>query len=355
MAIPAFLRDLLTATGPSGYEAPAAEAWRSHAQSFAAEVITDTLGSSVARVPAREKAEDAPLIGLVGHIDEIGIVVTHIADEGVLRFGTIGGWDSHVLVGQRVTIQTASGPLPGVIGRKPVHLLEDEERKQVMKIENLYIDVGATGKDDAARLVAIGDPGVIAAEPLELAHGRIASKAMDNRLGAYVVAEAARRVAEEGGSGWNVAAVAAAQEETTFGGARTTAFALEMGCCIVVDVTHASDIPGIDVATAGEASLGHGPQIGRGANLHPRVFELLREVADAENMSYSIAVPGKRTGTDADAIHMARAGVPCGLVSIPLRYMHSPVETMQLADVEGAIELIASFCLRLGRDEDFRR
>ena len=122
MAIPAFLRDLLTATGPSGYEAPAAEAWRSHAQSFAAEVSSDTLGSSVARVPAREKAEDAPLIGLVGHIDEIGLVVTHIADEGVLRFGTIGGWDSHVLVGQRVTIQTASGPLPGVIGRKPVHL-----------------------------------------------------------------------------------------------------------------------------------------------------------------------------------------------------------------------------------------
>ena len=353
MAIPQFLRDLLTAAGPSGYESPAAEVWRRHTRSFASDVTYDTIGSSVAWLPGA--GAEARNIGLVGHIDEIGIVVTHITDEGVLRFQTIGGWDAHVLVGQRVTIQAAGGAVPGVIGRKPTHLLEDDERKQVAKIDSLYVDIGASDKDDAKRLVAVGDPAVIAAEPYELAHGRVASKAMDNRLGAYIVAEAARRVAEEGGAKWGVTAVAAAQEETTFGGASTTAFAVPMGCCVVVDVTFAADVPGIDAAKAGDAKLGNGPQIARGANLHPRMFELLAEAAEAEGIRYSVAVPGKRSGTDADAIHMAREGVPCGLVSVPLRYMHSPVETVQLDDVEGAIEVIAAFCLRLDPDEDFRR
>src|SRR3954466_11403980 len=154
MAIPEFLEALLTATGPSGYETPAAEVWRESARGFAAEVTSDTVGSSVARVPAGDA--DAPLIGLVGHIDEIGLAVKHITDEGVLRFGSIGGWDPQVLVGQRVTILTSNGPIPGVVGRKPIHLLEEEERKQVAKLEQLYIDIGATSRDDAARLVAIG-------------------------------------------------------------------------------------------------------------------------------------------------------------------------------------------------------
>jgi endoglucanase len=353
MAIPEFLEALLTATGPSGYETPAAEVWREHAGAFAGEVSSDTVGSSVARVPA--SADDAPLMGLVGHIDEIGLVVKHITDEGVLRFGTIGGWDPQVLVGQRVTVVTASGPLPGVVGRKPIHLLEEDERKQVAKIEQMYIDIGATDRDDAKRLVAIGDPVVITAKPVELANGRVASKAMDNRLGSYIVLEAARRVAAEGTSRWSVAAVAAAQEETTFAGARTSAFALDFQACIVVDVTFASDVPGSDSAKAGDAKLGHGVQISRGANLHPRMAQLLMEAAEAENIPYTVAVPGRSSGTDADAIHFARAGVPCGLVSVPLRYMHSPVETVQLADVEHAIELLAAACLRADPNEDFRR
>jgi endoglucanase len=354
MAIPDFLEQLLTASGPSGYEAPAAGVWRKHAESYAKDVTFDTMGSSQAWVPAKGDG-DARIAGLVGHIDEIGLVVTHITEEGVLRFQTIGGWDPHVLVGQRVTVQGAAGPVTGVVGRKPIHLLEEDERKSVIKIEHMYVDIGATDRDDAARIVSIGDPAVIAVAPVELAHRRLASKAMDNRLGADVVAEAARRVADQGGSSWGVTAVAAAQEETTFGGASTTAFAVPMGCCVVVDVTFASDVPGIDAARTGEAKLGHGPQISRGANLHPRMFDLLVEAAQAENIPYSVAVPGKRSGTDADAIHMAREGVPCGLVSIPLRYMHSPVETVQLDDVEGAIELLAAFCLRLDPDEDFRR
>jgi endoglucanase len=353
MAIPEFLEGLLTATAPSGYETPAAEVWRAQAQSFAAEVEWDTVGSSVARVPA--EGDGAPLVGLVGHIDEIGLVVKHITSEGVLRFGTIGGWDPQVLVGQRVTILTSKGPVAGVVGRKPIHLLEEDDRKQVAKFEQMYIDIGASDRDDAARVVSIGDPAVIAALPQELANGRIASKAMDNRLGAYIVLEAARRAAAEGGSKWSIAAIAAAQEETTFAGARTSAFALDMQACIVVDVTFASDIPDIDEAKTGQAKLGHGPQISRGANLHPRMTELLVEAAEAESIPFNIAVPGKNSGTDADAIHFARAGVPCGLVSVPLRYMHSPVETIQLSDVEQAIELLAATCLRLDPEEDFRR
>lgn len=354
MATPEFLHALLTATGPSGYEAPAADVWRDSARTFTEDVTSDTVGSSVARVHAADK-EGAPLIGLVGHIDEIGVVITNITDEGVLRFGSIGGWDPHVLVGQRVSIRTANGPLPGVIGRKPIHLLEEEERKQAAKLEQLYIDIGAVGRDDAARLVRVGDPAVIAAQPVELANGRLASKAMDNRLGAYIVLEAARRVASEEASRWAVAAVAAAQEETTFAGARTSAFALDFQACIVVDVTFASDTPGIDPAKAGVAKLGHGVQIARGGSLHPRMTELLLETAEAENIPYVIGVPGRHSGTDADAIHFARAGVPCALVSVPLRYMHSPVETVQLADVEHAIELLAATCLRLDPAEDFRR
>lgn len=352
MPIPPFLDALLTATGPSGYETPAAEVWRESARAFAAEVTSDTVGSSVARVPG---PDGAPLMGLVGHIDEIGLAVKHITEEGVLRFGTIGGWDPQILVGQRVTVLTASGPLPGVVGRKPIHLLEDDERKAVAKFDQMYIDIGASNGDDARRVISIGDPAVIAAPPVELMGGRIASKAMDNRLGAYIVLEAARRVADSGGAKWGVASVAAAQEETTFAGARTSAFALDLQACIVVDVTFASDVPGSEPAKFGEAKLGHGVQIGRGANLHPRMTELLIETAKAEEIPYTISVPGRNSGTDADAIHFARAGVPCGLVSVPLRYMHSPVETVQLADVEHAIELLAATCLRIDPAEDFRR
>src|SRR4051794_16145728 len=355
MAIPSFLQDLLTATGPSGYETPAAEVWRESARSFTRQVSSDTVGSSVARVAGAGETDGAPLIGLVGHIDEIGLVIKHITDEGVLRFGTIGGWDPQILVGQRVTVQTANGPVAGVVGRKPIHLLDEDDRKQVAKFEQMYIDIGAASRDDAARLVSLGDPGVIAAQPIELANGRIASKAMDNRLGAYIVLEAARRVAAEGGARWSVASVAAAQEETTFAGARTSAFALDLQACIVVDVTFASDVPDSDPAKAGEAKLGHGVQIARGANLHPRMTQLLMETVEAENIPYSVAVPGRNSGTDADAIHFARAGVPCGLVSVPLRYMHSPVETVQLADVDHAIELLAATCVRLDPAEDFRR
>jgi putative aminopeptidase FrvX len=350
MATPDTLRKLLTAPGPSGYETAPAKVWREAAGEFA-EVSGDTLGSSVARVPGTGKG---PRLAIVGHIDEIGLIVTHISDEGFLHFIGVGGWDAQILVGQRVEVVTREGAIPGVIGKKPIHLLKDEERKKVAEVKDLHIDVGAKDGDEAREMVRIGDVAVIAGEPIELPNGRLASRSLDNRLGAFVALEAARLVAADGGAPGEVAAVAPVQEEITFAGAQTTAFSLEPDVAVVVDVTHATDAPGIDVKEIGKHELGSGPVIERGSIISPAVFELLHETAEAEGIPFTLAASARYTGTDADAVHISRAGVPTGVVSIPLRYMHSPVELVQLEDVENAAKLLAAFARRLD-DASFER
>src|SRR5919201_3574408 len=222
MAIPDVLRALLTAPGPSGYEAAPARVWREAADAFA-EVSGDVMGSSVARVKG---TGDGPLLAVVGHIDEIGLVVRHIDDNGFLWFTNIGGWDPQILVGQRVEIATRDGPVAGVIGRKAIHLLKEEDRKKVPLLKDLHIDVGAVDGDAARQRVRIGDVAVIDAEPVEVGEGRWVARSMDNRLGCFVALEAARLVAEAGGAPGPVVAAAVAQEEITFGGSRTTAFSL---------------------------------------------------------------------------------------------------------------------------------
>ncbi len=351
-AIPPVLGELLAAAGPSGYEVAPAAAWRSAAAAFAEQVEADTLGSSTARVPGRSSQRR---LAIVGHIDEIGLIVTHIDDDGFLWFRTVGGWDAQVLLGQRVRIATAEGSTVGVIGRKAVHLLREEERKQTPEVRDLHIDIGAADGDDARSLVRPGDVAVIDVEPVTLAAGRVSSRALDNRLGSYVALEAARLVSEAGGAEWEVVAVAAAQEEITFGGSRTVANALRPDVAIVVDVTHATDTPGADPKASGAHALGSGAVIARGSILHPRVSELLQEAATAESIPFTIEASGRNTGTDADAIHLSRTGVPTALVSIPLRYMHSPVEVVQLDDVEACARLIAAFAQRLPADISFER
>src|SRR3954453_23827287 len=271
MPIPPVLRSLLTATGPSGYETAPATVFREAAGAFA-EVSGDVMGSSWARVKG---TGDGPTLAIVGHIDEIGLIVTHIDDDGFLRFTGVGGWDAQILVGQRVEVATRDGVLPGVIGKKPIHLLKDEERKKVAELKELHIDIGARDGDEARGRVRIGDVAVISGEPVEMPNGRAVSRSMDNRLGCYVAYEAARLVAEAGGAAGDVVAVAAVQEETTFGGSATTAYALRPDPAVVVDVTHATDAPGIDVNELGSHPLGSGPVIERGSNLNPKVFELL--------------------------------------------------------------------------------
>jgi putative aminopeptidase FrvX len=353
--VPPLLAELLAARGPSGYETVPARVWREAAGEFA-EVSTDIVGTPLALVAPEHGYEHAPRRLLVmGHIDEIGLIVTHIDDEGYLWFREVGGWDAQILVGQRVVLDTNDGPVIGVVGKKPIHLLRDEERKKVADIRDLHIDIGARDGKQARELVRIGDVAVIEGEPVELPNGRLVSRALDNRLGSFVALEVARLVAEAGGAQWEIAAVAAAQEETTFGGSRTSAFALEPDAAIVIDVTHATDAPGIDLKEAGKHELGSGPVIARGSTLNNGVFELLYEAGKAEQIPFTVEASGRATGTDADAVHLSRSGVPTGLVSIPIRYMHSPVELVQLDDVHACARLIAAAALRLTSESSFER
>jgi putative aminopeptidase FrvX len=349
------LRELLSARGPSGYESAPAGVWLDAASKFA-EVSTDLLGTPLALVAPKHGYEKAPRRLLVmGHIDEIGLIVTHIDDDGYLWFREVGGWDAQILVGQRVVLDTSDGAVAGVVGKKPIHLLRDEERKKVAAIRDLHIDIGARNGEQARKLVRIGDVGVIDVQPVELPNGRLTSRALDNRLGSFVALEAARLIAKAGGAQWEIAAVAAAQEETTFGGSRTSAFSLKPDAAIVVDVTHATDAPGIDVKEAGKHELGSGPVITRGSTLNNPLFELLVNAGEAEKIPFTIEASGRATGTDADAVHLSRGGVPTGLVSIPIRYMHSPVELVQLDDVHASARLIAAAALRLTRETSFAR
>lgn len=349
------LRDLLAARGPSGYETAPAAVWCAAAERFA-EVSTDLVGTPLALVRPRKGARGPSRRLLVmGHIDEIGLIVNHIDEEGYLWFGEVGGWDAQILVGQRVVLDAKDGPVKGVVGKKPVHLLRADDRKKVAEIREMHIDIGARDGEQARAMVRVGDVAVIDAEPVELPNGRLSARALDNRLGSYVALETARLVAEAGGGQWELAAVAAAQEETTFGGSRTSAFSLAPDAAIVLDVTHATDAPGIDVKEAGKHELGSGPVIGRGSTLNHGVFELLHETAEAEEIPFTIEASARATGTDADAVHISRGGVPTGLVSIPVRYMHSPVEVVELADVHAAARLLAAFALRLDRRASFAR
>jgi endoglucanase len=353
MPLPDGLRRLLTAAGPSGFERAPAAAFADIARTFTDDVATDLMGSVVARVPGT--TPDAPLLAIVGHIDEIGLIVTHIDDDGFLSMTGVGGWDPQILVGQRLELLTKDGPIPAVVGKKPIHLLKEDERKKVPEMRDLHIDIGAPDGDAARAAVRVGDVAVIAGEPVELLGDRVISRSMDNRLGCWIALEAARLVAEGGGAPGDVAAVGAVQEEITFGGSRTTAYALRPDVAIAVDVTHATDAPGIDVKQQGKHELGGGAVIERGSTLHPAVFELLYEAAEREGIAHSVQVSTRATGTDADAIHSSRGGVPTGLVSIPLRYMHSPVEMVQLSDIEACARLIAAFARSLSAETTFTR
>ncbi len=352
---PQVLLDLLSARGPSGYESAPTAVWLQAAGAFA-EVSTDVQGTPRALVAPKHGFDQSPRRLLVmGHIDEIGLIVTHIDDEGFLWFRAVGGWDAQILVGQRLAIDTREGPLTGVVGKKPIHLLREEEAKKVADIRDMHIDIGARDGAQARERVRIGDVAVIDAQPAELPNGRLTSRALDNRLGSFVALETARLLAEAGGAQWELAAVAVTQEEITFGGSRTSAFALEPDAAIVVDVTHATDAPGIEVKESGKHELGSGPVLARGSTLNQQLFELLFDTAEAEKIPFTLEATSRATGTDADAVHLSRGGVPTALVSIPIRYMHSPVELVQLEDVHACARLIAAAALRLERETSFSR
>jgi putative aminopeptidase FrvX len=343
MAIPPVLERLLNAPGPSGQEDLAAQVWREAAREFG-EVSSDVLGSSWVRVPG---TAGGPLLAIVGHIDEISVVVTHVADDGILAIRQLGGFDPRTVVAQRVEVLTRNGRVPGVIGARKSKTKRGDDPKQY-EFADLFLDIGAKNADEARALVRPGDAAIIAGAPLELQNGRVASRSLDNRLGSYVALEVARRVAADGGTPGDVAGLAVVQEEVgDFAGSRTAAYALEPAVAIAVDVTHATDVRGADPEDEGDHRLGGGPALMRGPSMHPAVFDLLYGTAEAEGIACSVEVSRGHTNTDADAIYLSRVGVATGVVSIPLRYMHSPVETVDLDDIEAVVRLLVAFAGRL--------
>ncbi|MEO8635400.1 MAG: M42 family metallopeptidase [Gemmatimonadales bacterium] len=346
----AFLKQLLDSPGPSSFELRPARAWRAEAGHFADRVEADVSGNSFATV----NPDASPRIMLAGHIDEIGVMVTYIDDEGYLSFEPVGGWDHQVFVGQRVQLLGTAGPVDGVIGKKAIHLMDKDDREKVSKAEDLWIDIGASGRAEAESRVRVGDPGVLAATVLEFPNGRLVSRSLDNRIGAFVVLEALRLLSTDRPAA-RVSAAATTREEISYtgGGARPGAAVLAADVAIVVDVTHATDYPGVEKRRHGDYKIGGGPVLTRGAAMNPVVFDLLVSSAEAEGIPYTVEGAARQTSTDADNIFTALRGIATGLVSVPLRYMHSPNEMVALDDVERTARLLAAFSRRVTSTTDF--
>lgn len=347
-----FLKRLLATVSPSGYEDEAAQVWADEAKTFADEVRSDTQGNVIAVVNKGGK----PRVMLAGHMDEIGFMITHIDDQGFLYFGQIGGWDPQIVQGQRVWIRTQAGKIPGVIGKKPIHLIKEEDRNRVTKIEELWIDIGAKDKAEAEKLVRIGDPAVVDYGFAELRNNLVVSRGFDDKAGAFVVLEAARMLAKLKLKA-EVHAVATVQEEVGLRGAHTSAYGIDPLVGIAVDVGFATDFPTMaeEQKRVGAAKVGQGPMIGRGPTYNHKVVELLIETAQAKNIPYQLNGEPRGMGTDAYAMQMTRAGIAAGLVSVPNRYMHSPCEIVSLTDLENAYTLIAHTVAQIDEKMRFTR
>lgn len=333
-----FLKRFMETISPSGFEDEAARVWMAEAKTFADEVRLDFHGNAIAVI----NKGSSPRVMLAGHMDEIGFMITYIDDEGFLYFDQIGGWDPQILQGQRVWIRTKNGRVKGVIGKKPVGLLTEEDLKKVPKLDELWIDIAAKDKKEAEQLVSVGDPAVLAYGFEEFRNGYVVSRGFDDKAGAFVVLEAARLLSKLKPKA-EIHAVATVQEEVGTRGARTSAFGIDPKVGIVVDVTFASDFPtmGDLKKRVGDIKIGKGPVLTRGANINHKVFELLVETAKAREIPYQLEPAPSFTGTDADAIRLNRAGVATGLIGIPNRYMHSPCELVSLGDLENAYKLMA--------------
>ncbi len=347
----ATLQRLMNTISPSGYEEEAARVWQAEARTFADAVHHDVHGNSMAVVNRGGKVR----ILLSGHYDEIGFTVTHIDDRGFLWIAPLGGWDPQIPQGHRVLIRTAKGRVAGVIGKVPVHMLKPEEREKVTRLDRLFVDIGAKDDKEAAKRVAIGDPLVLDHGLLRLGGTLVASRAFDDKIGAFIVLETARRLSRLKIEA-EVHAVATVQEEVGLRGARTSAFGIDPHVAVAVDVGFATDYPGMEdaVRRLGRIKLGGGPILARGPNIHEKLFALEKKVAEAEEIPVQVeAAPGP-TGTDANAFQVNRAGVITGLVSVPNRYMHSSCEMVDLGDVEAVIRLLTALCASITPRTNFR-
>ncbi len=344
----AFLQDLMQQPSPSGFEAPAQQVVRARLRKTADRVFTDVHGNvyGVLNEKARVK------VMLAGHVDEIGLMITHVDDKGFVYVAPIGGWDAPILLGQHVLIQTAKGVVPGVIGRKAIHTLDPSERDKGIRLEDLWVDIGARDKADALRSVAVGDPLVVKPNFVMLKNGRAASRAFDDRIGAWAVAEVLGALR---GRKLNVAvtAVSTVQEEIGLRGATTSAYQVHPDIGIAVDVGHTADSPGGDPKRVGDTGIGRGPILHQGANINPVLGKLLCDTARRRKIPWQMQAEPRGTGTDANAMQLARGGCAAALVSVPVRYMHSPVETLALDDLDATVQLIADTILSLTGRESF--
>jgi putative aminopeptidase FrvX len=342
-----FLKELLATPGPSSFEARVADVWSKQAASYGADVSSDAYGS----VFATFGEAVYPKVMVCAHLDEIGLMITHVNQQGFLFFRGIGGWDSQQLVGQRVRIIGPKGDVMGVVGKKPIHLMNADEQKKVSKIEDLWIDIGAKDVEDALEHVEVGNAAVLEQPYLELLNGRIACKAIDNRIGCFIALEAAHSAAKAKAQ---VVAVATVQEEIDSQlGAKTAAQLVRPDVAIVVEVTHATDIPGVSNEQHGTISLGSGVTLRIGSVVHRGVYALLVAAAKAEGIAYSVRTVPQSTSTDADVIAPVGTGIPTAVVSIPNRYMHSANEMIDTNDLEQVIRVITAFINRLDSNSTF--
>jgi putative aminopeptidase FrvX len=343
-----FLKQLLDTPSPSGYERPIQNVVREWAKPLADELRTDRHGNVIAvRNPG-----GSPRIMLAGHCDQIGLMVQHIDENGFLYVQPIGGWDMQILLGQNLTVWARDGAIPGVLSRKAPHLLTTEERNKVPLFNDVWVDIGAKDAKDAAALVGPGDPITVALGSRELRNDLIASPALDDKVGVWTVMEALRLL-----HGHKLQAavycVSTVQEEIGLRGATTSAYGIHPEIGIAVDVCHATDTPGNDKKKLGEVKLGQGPVVFRGPNINPHVHARLRQSAEKKELGVQICGNPKATGTDANAMQLARDGVAAGLVGIPNRYMHSPVEVVHRQDLNHAAQILAEFCASATAEMDW--
>jgi putative aminopeptidase FrvX len=343
-----FLKTIMETPSPSGYESPLQQVVRDYVADFADEVTTDVHGNVI----VVKNPGAATRVMFAGHCDQIGLIVQHIDDEGFIYIQPIGGWDPMILIGQRMTVWTDDGPVFGVIAKKPIHLMTEEDRKKVPKIKDLWLDIGAAEKEEAEKLVRIGDAVTVELRFNQMPNNRICSPATDDKAGLWVVIEALRR-ADKKKLNCGLYSVSTVQEEIGLRGAKTSCFGVDPQVGIAVDVTFSTDCPTIEKKEEGDVSLGKGPVIHRGPNMNHEVVRRLIESAGDDELAYQLAASARATGTDANAMQISRAGVAAGLVSVPNRYMHSPVEMVSLDDMDKAADLLARFAEGVGPDAVF--
>lgn len=345
---PEFLIDLLNARSPSGYEYEAQEVLDKYVKPSADVYEKDTMGNRIATL----NPKGDPVLMLAGHMDELGLMVRYIDNKGFVYFDTIGGHDLTVISGRRVQILTKKGTIEGVTGKRAIHLMTPEDRKKVPKLHELWVDIGAHDKEEAQKLVSIGDPIVYDHGFQLLRRCRATARAFDDKAGCFVIGETLRRLAKQKKKmKAKLVSVATTQEEIGVRGATPSTFSVDPHIAIAVDVGHATDHPDCDHKKYGEFYLGKGPIISRGPNINPFVHERLVKCAEKLKLPYQIEAEARPTGTDARTMQMSRSGVATGLISIPLRYMHTPSEVVDLEDVENAVKLLVEFTLSLKTKE----